>query len=271
MVRSIALGIALAFAYSAPATLVAQHSGGHGGGHAGGHSSGHSGGHGSSSHGGSHGSSGHASGTHGSGSGSSSHSSGSHGSSAGHATHRASSGTSGATSSSGTTPGARPREGRPIVGTAIPRTDASASTGRIPSVVTPFNSWPYYYNGGFRFSGLGLYRYPSLTGYGYWWPDDWYGYRWPAEAPPAAVAPDPFDRTGATGKLRLHVEPRSAQVFVDGYYAGIVDDFDGVFQRLTLTIGPHHVLIREPGSESLEFDVIIEPHHTTTYRGLLSR
>ena len=36
------------------------------------------------------------------------------------------------------------------------------------------------------------------------------------------------------GDVRLMVRPRDAAVYVDGYYAGVVDDFDGVFQRLTL-------------------------------------
>jgi len=60
-------------------------------------------------------------------------------------------------------------------------------------------------------------------------------------------------------------------VFVDGYYAGIVDDFNGHFQRLKLTPGPHHIAVRAPGYETLEFDVDIQPHHTTEYHGALTR
>ena len=33
-----------------------------------------------------------------------------------------------------------------------------------------------------------------------------------------------------TGSVRLLVKPRDAQVFVDGYYVGVVDEFDGTFQ-----------------------------------------
>ena len=32
--------------------------------------------------------------------------------------------------------------------------------------------------------------------------------------------------------VRLEVTPKEAEVYVDGYYAGIVDDFNGTFQRL---------------------------------------
>jgi hypothetical protein len=60
-------------------------------------------------------------------------------------------------------------------------------------------------------------------------------------------------------------------VYVDGYYAGIVDDFNGHFQHLDLTPGPHHVEVREPGYLPLDFDVSIEAHHTTQYRGTMQR
>ena len=37
--------------------------------------------------------------------------------------------------------------------------------------------------------------------------------------------------------LRIEVKPKEAEVFVDGFYAGIVDDFDGTFQRLNVPPG----------------------------------
>jgi hypothetical protein len=39
------------------------------------------------------------------------------------------------------------------------------------------------------------------------------------------------------------VSPRETEVFVDGYYAGAVDDFDGFFQRLRLPPGAHEVIL----------------------------
>ena len=47
----------------------------------------------------------------------------------------------------------------------------------------------------------------------------------------------------AYGSLRIVDAPRYAQVFVDGYYAGEVDDYDGIFQRLNLEPGPHRIEI----------------------------
>ena len=68
------------------------------------------------------------------------------------------------------------------------------------------------------------------------------------------------------GDIRLQVRPRNAAVYVDGYYAGIVDDFDGVFQRLTLEVGPHEIELEAPGLEPQYFDVYIDPARTVNLR-----
>ena len=70
--------------------------------------------------------------------------------------------------------------------------------------------------------------------------------------------------------MRLKVKPRDAEVYVDGYYAGIVDDFDGTWQQLRLDDGGHRVEIRKPGLPPLTFDVMVQPGRTVTYRGDLT-
>jgi hypothetical protein len=56
-------------------------------------------------------------------------------------------------------------------------------------------------------------------------------------------------------------------VFADGYYVGIVNDFDGIFQHLNLEAGPHTIEIRLPGyNDAIRFDVVIQPGRTITYR-----
>jgi hypothetical protein len=72
----------------------------------------------------------------------------------------------------------------------------------------------------------------------------------------------------AYGGLRITDTPRDAQVFADGYYVGIVNDFDGIFQHLNLEAGPHHIEILLPGGYDppMAFDVYIEPGRTVTYR-----
>ena len=106
----------------------------------------------------------------------------------------------------------------------------------------------YFYYDPYRWSGAGA--YPG-SGYG--------GY----SQPPYGT----FD----IGELRLDVSPRHAHVFVDGYYAGIVDDFDGAFQALKLESGAYRVDISAPGFETLTFDVRINPGQDIRYRGMLRR
>jgi hypothetical protein len=68
------------------------------------------------------------------------------------------------------------------------------------------------------------------------------------------------------GGVRLDVQPRFAEVHVDGYFAGTVDDFDGTFQRLELEEGPHSIEIRAPGYQPATFDVNVLPGQTIRYR-----
>jgi hypothetical protein len=71
------------------------------------------------------------------------------------------------------------------------------------------------------------------------------------------------------GSLKIKVKPRDAEVYVDGYFAGNVDDFDGTFQSLRLETGGYKIEIRKPGFETLYFDVHVQPDRTITYRGEL--
>jgi hypothetical protein len=62
--------------------------------------------------------------------------------------------------------------------------------------------------------------------------------------------------------VRVEVSPKDAQVYVDGYYAGIVDDFDGTFQRLRATPGQHEIVVRRDGFHSLRENVYLTPDST---------
>ena len=59
---------------------------------------------------------------------------------------------------------------------------------------------------------------------------------------------------------------RRAQVFVDGAYAGIVDDFRGYYQHLTLPAGRHRFEIFTSGYMPLMFELTVVPDRTVTYR-----
>ena len=72
----------------------------------------------------------------------------------------------------------------------------------------------------------------------------WYGY-----PPPFPYRYHPMDDLRSA--VRVEVTPKTAEVYVDGYYAGIVDDFDGAFQRRRLPPGQHEHLVRKDGFHSL--------------------
>lgn len=89
--------------------------------------------------------------------------------------------------------------------------------------------------------------------FGSWYTGRVYGY-----VPPVAV----YGAARYYGDVRLRVRPRFAEVYVDGYYAGVVDDFDGVFQRLTLEVGPHQVEVVAPGYAPQLFEIYVDPART---------
>ena len=70
----------------------------------------------------------------------------------------------------------------------------------------------------------------------------------------------------AYGGVRITGAPEDAQVFADGYYVGIVDDFDGIFQHMNLEAGPHHIEVAWGGYQPIAFDVYVRPGETTTFR-----
>jgi len=83
---------------------------------------------------------------------------------------------------------------------------------------------PYFYNPWFH---SGFWWYPP---YGYGYP-----YMW-----------------GAFGaNLRIQVQPKNAEVYVDGHLAGIVDQFDGMFQDLLVEPGGREITIYLDGYKSI--------------------
>ena len=178
-------------------------------------------------------------------------------------------GTSGGATASGTTSGASGSgsqvdsgatgphaasgAGQPTTGKAVPRGTVPPAGGG-GTVVVPGYGYGFYPWG---FGGLGF-----VGGYYGGFYDPWYD-------PGAYYPTSGSDPSSDQGAIRLKVKPRGAQVYVDGYYAGNVDDFNGVFERLHLATGPHHIEFRAPGYEPLEVDVQIERDHTITYEGEL--
>jgi hypothetical protein len=103
---------------------------------------------------------------------------------------------------------------------------------------------------------LGAYYRPFL--YDPWY-FPYYPYGW---YPPFAYGPVyPQDSS-----LRLQVSPRETEVFVDRYYAGTVDDFDGFFQRLHLEPGEHEVTLYLQGYRTANQMIYLQPGGTFRIR-----
>jgi hypothetical protein len=105
----------------------------------------------------------------------------------------------------------------------------------------PYYSRPYYWGyGAYPWGGLYFDSYWSSGGVGY------YGY---------GNYSRPY---GETGSVRVMVNEERAKVYVDGYYAGVVDDFDGLFQRLYVSPGRHDITVKLDGYRTERFDVYVQ-------------
>jgi len=188
----------------------------------------------------------------------------------------------------------RPRDGRNQVGTAAERTgppyNGDGHYGGYPGY--GYSYYPSYIYDLF----YSFYYSPYYNGYGYWNP--WgYGYGL------GYFSYDPylFGGLGAAGyaggaysggaysgqessgggsyvqhyqgagSLRLKIKPANAQVYIDGYYVGVVESFDGIFQKLNVDAGPHRVELRAEGYDTTDFEVVVTPGDTVTYKGDMKR
>ena len=115
--------------------------------------------------------------------------------------------------------------------------------------------------------GGGYYRPYYRAYYRPFFYDPWYGYRSPFWYPPAYAYQSPYYYGyGGGASLRLQVTPRETEVFIDGYYAGTVDNFDGFFQRLNLEPGEHDLELYLPGHRSVQQKVYLQPGKTFRVR-----
>ena len=165
---------------------------------------------------------------------------------------------------SGSSASTRPTSNRGAnSGTAVGRATQPGNGGGTPGVIQN-GYYGGFYPWGYAGLGFGGYYGGYYGSYDPWLYDPYYddGYY---DAPYYA----PEERADA--ELRLKVKPREAKVYVDGYFAGVVDDFDGVFQRLHLVPGQHHIEIRADGYAPLEFDIDARRNRTTTYEGELKQ
>jgi hypothetical protein len=152
----------------------------------------------------------------------------------------------------------RPRGDRPVTGEAVERRGGGPGGGGGYPIYPGYPYYPYYpyYPWGYWGFGLGY-------GFGSYYDPYWYG----GYGGGGGYSQSYQD----TGSLRLKIKPREAQVFIDGYFVGVVDSFDGTFQRLNIDGGGHRVELKAEGYEPLEFEVLITPGETVTYKGEMKR
>jgi hypothetical protein len=78
-------------------------------------------------------------------------------------------------------------------------------------------------------------------------------------------------RYGDSGSLRVIVDPAKTRVYVDNYYAGVADDFDGIFQRLYLPPGRHEISLKLDGYRTHKFRVYVPVDQTLKIHHIMER
>jgi len=136
---------------------------------------------------------------------------------------------------------AQPRDGgRPAPG---PGAGGGVVTGGRPYYGTPY----YGSRGSYVF--VGGYFYDPFYGPYPWWPRSAYGWGY-------------YPVFDYRAEVRIEATPREAAVYVDGFYAGVVDDFDGTFQRLPLTPGGHKIELFMEGFRTVRKSLYLQPGST---------
>jgi hypothetical protein len=134
-----------------------------------------------------------------------------------------------------------------------------------PNLYRTSLSFGYGYPGFGVSIGFGGYYGPYYAGYY----RPYAGYYGPYYGGPYYGGPYPYYPYGAydvSGDVRTQVMPRQTEVFIDGYYAGTVDDFDGTFQRLHIEPGDHDVELYLPGHRPYQVSVYVQPGRTFNIR-----
>ena len=110
--------------------------------------------------------------------------------------------------------------------------------------------WSFYYGPYF-----GAYWYPYYRSPVFYPAYGWYG----------------MTPSDTASSIKVEVTPKDAKVYVDGYFAGIVDDFDGTFQRLRVSPGKHDVVLFAEGYHLLKQTMYLSPNNTYKIKGELTK
>ncbi len=121
----------------------------------------------------------------------------------------------------------------------------------------------YYYPGYYYPRNYGSRYYGPFWGWGSFWSwyfyDDWFYYPHDYGWPPYGRGGSYYSSRGSMGALDLDVSPGRAEVYIDGRYQGIVDQYDGFPQYLWLPRGTYDVVLFREGYRTVARQISIYP------------
>jgi hypothetical protein len=130
--------------------------------------------------------------------------------------------------------------------------EASAQRARV-FVSAGYFARPVYFGSPFLYDPLF---------YGVGW-SQWYPYPYPY--PP----PYYYGRRADVSEARLEIKPKNAQVYLDGYYVGVVNDFDGAWQRLDMPSGEHEITVYLEGYQTYRQRTFFRPGQDYHFKAIL--
>ncbi len=149
--------------------------------------------------------------------------------------------------------GSAPAASAQVRGRAVYRSAPVYRTQYYRPYYRPYYYHPYYYRP-YLYSSFFWYPYPY-----YYAPYGLYG---------AYYGGGYYDPLAS---IRVEVRPREARVYVDGYFAGEVDSYDGTFQRLRVSPGAHQIEVYLEGYKTLRQTMYLAPDSTFKLRGELEK
>jgi len=118
------------------------------------------------------------------------------------------------------------------------------------------------------FVSAGFYASPPYFYSPFYYP--YFGFGWAPWYPYPYAAPYYYPpRLANISQARLEMKPRQAQVYLDGYYMGVVDDFDGTWQRLDMPSGEHEIVVYLKGYQTYHQRTFFRPGQDYHFKAIL--
>lgn len=142
------------------------------------------------------------------------------------------------------------------------------------SVGYPYGYFSYGYGYPYRYYSY-PYAYGYPYGYAYPYPNQYaYPYSYPPQGPTTYAYPPSTQgyssaRVAASGGVSFEITPESAEVYVDGRYAGTVGEFSPSSEPLMISPGRHRVEVRAPNYETMAFDTDVLSGQVIPYQGTM--